>query len=208
MYLFGLGLNGPWQDILLTISDSASLILSLWVYATILLYIAASLSKAETEKINFAAINQRAWSILLTLFIAQLLIMLAAALGFILLIIPGLIIWTWTAFASQEIVLNARSLWEAFKVSRSYTKGRLWPILGRLIVGNGLLSLAMVTVFAVYVLLGSQGHLNAAITSLNTLPTWTQVGTDILALPFIPPLIIFQLLLYVEVKKGYSQDQT
>lgn len=66
----------------------------------------------------------------LPLFLTLLLLGLLVSLGFILLIIPGIILWVWFTFV--VVVMINENVWglAALKSSRNLVKGRFWKILG------------------------------------------------------------------------------
>jgi hypothetical protein len=64
------------------------------------------------------------WPLLGTNFLALVIILV----GFVLLIIPGLIFMTWYAFASVVVVDERLSGWAALKRSKELVKGRFWEV--------------------------------------------------------------------------------
>jgi len=56
---------------------------------------------------------------------------LLTGLGFVLLIIPGIIIAVWFSFASFVVVNENLSPIAALKASRNYVRGKFWAVLGR-----------------------------------------------------------------------------
>lgn len=66
----------------------------------------------------------------LPLFLTLLLLGLLVSLGFILLIIPGIILWVWFTFV--VVVMINENVWglAALKSSRNLVKGRFWKVLG------------------------------------------------------------------------------
>lgn len=70
-------------------------------------------------------------------------------IGFILLIIPGVIVSVWLAFATFILVLERTEIIEAMKKSKEYVKGKWWEVFGRLIAGSLVALLLLAIVFAV-----------------------------------------------------------
>lgn len=68
------------------------------------------------------------------------------AVGFVLLIIPGILFMVWYAFAAYVLVFEGQRGWSALKRSKKLVKGYWWAILGRLIV---LILLAIVVSIAI-----------------------------------------------------------
>ncbi len=72
--------------------------------------------------------------------------------AFVLLIIPGIILSVWFAFATFVLVLENAGIVDSLKKSREYVRGKWWAIFGRLIAMSVLVILlgmviSMVTVF-------------------------------------------------------------
>lgn len=71
------------------------------------------------------------WPLIGQLFLTRILAGLVTALGFILLIIPGIIFLTRYMFVPFVVVLDRKFGREALKFSTSLVKGRFWAIFGR-----------------------------------------------------------------------------
>lgn len=69
-----------------------------------------------------------------TVFLAALVSGVLVAIGFILLIIPGVILAVWFCMSAYVIVHENKSSIEALKTSRHLVKGRFWPVLARLLI--------------------------------------------------------------------------
>jgi len=63
----------------------------------------------------------------------SVLVGLATMLGFLLLIIPGIIVSVWFVFAQMTFVQEGLRGVEAMRASRLYVKGRWWKVFGRLL---------------------------------------------------------------------------
>ncbi len=59
---------------------------------------------------------------------------IAIVLGFILLIIPGIIFSVWYMYASYEVIFSKKKGMEALRSSKGLVHGRFWPVLWRLFV--------------------------------------------------------------------------
>ena len=82
-----------------------------------------------------------------TLVLAGILGGLGIAVRFLLLIVPGLVLLTWWALLSPVIVLERKSVGEAFGRSRELVRGNGWTVFGVMLittvlsaVGAGILS--------------------------------------------------------------------
>jgi len=72
-----------------------------------------------------------AWKKAWCFFLVSLARGLIMALGFVILIIPGIIFGVWFSFSLFIQISKGTSVRESLAKSRSLTKGRFWPILGR-----------------------------------------------------------------------------
>jgi hypothetical protein len=77
----------------------------------------------------------------------DLLLALGAALGLILLVVPGLLIFTWFALAPPVVEIEGRGVRAALRRSRQLVRGRFWTVLGVLapivVVTEALLTLVL-----------------------------------------------------------------
>lgn len=71
------------------------------------------------------------WARLWPYALASFLFSLAVALGFLLLIIPGVILAVWYSFTVFVIVVEEVKVKEAFGRSKALVKGYFWPVIGR-----------------------------------------------------------------------------
>jgi len=69
-----------------------------------------------------------------TLVLAGILGGLGIALGFLLLIVPGLVLLTWWALISPVVVLERKSVGEAFGRSRELVRGNGWTVFGVMLI--------------------------------------------------------------------------
>ncbi len=204
IYIVAQEVPSPYGDSLLIVQNILGMVLSLWVTAAIMIYIAVEIAKEEHETINYTALGKRAWNKVLNLFIIQTLMVSLIAVGTILFAIPGIVAWVWTAFAMQEGVLTNKGVVESFKHSRELAKGRFFAIFGRLLAFNLIIGLLAGLVFTGFVVAGLYGSAGDPLTSLYAWPTWMEIGFSLIILPFTPISIIFNLCLYFAVKKSYS----
>ena len=75
-------------------------------------------------------------------------------IGFILFIIPGVILSVWFTFAVFILVLERTKIIEAMKISREYVKGKWWGVFGRLVAGSLMAFLLLAILFAIVRFLG------------------------------------------------------
>lgn len=109
----------------------AGLIISFWVGASGILAIdrvtgAANLSAKETLAAT--------WKMLFKFSVLDILIGLIVTLGFVLLIIPGILFWVWFYFAGFELITKGTGIKESLGNSKKLVAGRFWAVVGRLII--------------------------------------------------------------------------
>jgi hypothetical protein len=71
-----------------------------------------------------------AGALLLPLVAAGLLAAIGIFIGLLLLIVPGLVLWTWWLVVPAVIVLEHRPVLESFRRSRELVRGTAWPVFG------------------------------------------------------------------------------
>lgn len=107
-------------------------------------------------------------------------------IGFLLLIVPGIILTVWFSFSTFVLVLERGGVVESLKKSREYVRGRWWAVFGRIIVlGIGLILISMV-ISVVFVAL-PLGIVSAALVAAFTM----------LLAPFA---VIYMYLVYQDLK--------
>jgi len=93
-----------------------------------------------------------------TLVFAQLLSGLMIAFGTVLLVIPGIIAFIWTAVAIPAAAIEGHSSTEAISRSRNLARTNAWHILGTMVLAWGVLLVIMIaTIFGLGMLAGASG---------------------------------------------------
>jgi hypothetical protein len=92
---------------------------------------------------------------LVTLIGAGLLAGLGIAIGFILIVIPGLVLLTWWCLIVPVIVLEGKSVGESFGASRELVRGHGWTVFGIVIITAILSAIASGIIQAIFSFLGS-----------------------------------------------------
>lgn len=106
-----------------------AIILGAWISAS--LYFAVKDGSNQTKiKDIMPAAWKKAGSFFWVLFLAGLF----TILGFILLVIPGIIFMVWMAFASYIFVFEDIRGVAALKKSREFARGYWWPLFGRILI--------------------------------------------------------------------------
>jgi hypothetical protein len=89
--------------------------------------------------------------------------------GFVLLIIPGIIVSVWLAFAGFILLIEGKTGLEALKASRQYVRGRWFPVAVRLLFFMIIsILVSMLFVFASVIIQESSGSIAGAVAA--TLP--------------------------------------
>jgi hypothetical protein len=95
------------------------------------------------EKFDIRATFSKALRLLPRFFAVSILVGLAVGVGFVLLIIPGIIFATWFSMSMFVLVNENIGIIESMKRSKALVKGKFWPVAGKLaifmlftIVGN------------------------------------------------------------------------
>jgi hypothetical protein len=89
-----------------------------------------------------------------TLILAGILAGLGIAIGLVLLIVPGLILLTWWCLISPVIVLEGKSVGEAFSRSRELVRGHGWTVFGIVIISVLAVAIASGLIQAIFSFLG------------------------------------------------------
>ena len=119
-----------WQWVILVptfiIGLTVIIIVSLLGYAAIIYFLGNS-----GQYPGILSLFRAVWPLIGKLWLTQLLVSLITTLGFILLIIPGIIFLTRYVFFPFVVVLDRKFGREALKFSTSLVKARFWAIFGR-----------------------------------------------------------------------------
>lgn len=86
------------------------------------------------EKFDLKETFSKALTLLPRFIAISVIIGVMVSLGFILLIIPGIIFATWYSFAMFVLVNEKKGILESMRASKALVKGKFWGVLGRLIV--------------------------------------------------------------------------
>lgn len=111
-------------------------------------------------------------------------------IGFLLLIVPGVILSVWFAFSTFVLVLERAGIVESLKKSREYVRGRWWAVFGRIM----LLALVMIV-------------LSIVISGLSVLVPFGTLGTSLvtaITMLLAPFAVIYMYLIYQDLKGGSS----
>jgi hypothetical protein len=123
-----------------------------------------------------------------TLIGAGILAGLGIALGFVLLIVPGLILLTWWCLIAPVIVLEGKHVGESFGRSRELVRGHGWTVFGVVIISVLLTAIASGIIRAIFSFLG------------HFLSIW--IGGSIASAIVEPFLAIALTLMYFHLREG------
>lgn len=181
------------------------IILGIWIWIVLISITAKIVAR---EKIQMEEISRHAWNRLLPLIGVVIMVGLVQLVGFLLLIIPGVVFMVWYAFAQTDVVLSERGGLAAMAESRQMVRGRFWPILWRLLAGPIVLG----TIYAV----GAAASISlieylgtGTVTLFSDSPSLSVnlLGTvaDVLVMPLF---IIYLTLLYLDAKQTLKKNKT
>jgi hypothetical protein len=129
---------------------------------------------------------------LATLSVVAFLYNLLVGLGFVLLIIPGLVFLTWWALVVPVVVLERTGIGESFSRSRTLVRGRGWTVFGTLFMVGILM---LVPIFVVF----------TAVQSLMTSPIAVGLVTGVLVGGLTTPFIALCLVtLYADLRSRFA----
>ena len=134
----------------------------------------------------------------------SILVGLITAGGFILIIIPGILFTVWYTFVMYIAILEKGRGLMLLKESRELSRGRFWPVFGRLVLPNifwALIAyLVLIGVFNILGLILNQSLVGQ--TALSTTMSAIVITISNLTAAFFAPLyLIVNVIVYREVKK-------
>ena len=190
-------------DILL--NDIVYILLALWAVVSVMLFTMHTLRQSSNDDTQ---INAQAWSLVLPYGIISMCISLVSTAGFILFLIPGILLWTWFSFSGFAFVAGDAGLGTCFAKSRDLSRGRFFEVFLRLFAGSFFLGLIYALFLIPIILFFSPNGFPDLATYLNTVPSLGEQlcynGLDIL---FLPLSIAFQGVLYHHLIKTLPGGQ-
>jgi hypothetical protein len=121
---------------LVMVLQIASIVVTLVVNLVVLSTLDRIQSGARAPSIvgEALAVYRRSIELLPAFFWITLLQVLAIAVGVVLLVIPGLLVFIWVYFAQYALVLDSRRSWPALLYSRDLMRGRFFKVALRIVV--------------------------------------------------------------------------
>ncbi len=155
--------------------------LIIFIIASIWIQVAILYAVVFETTVRDALMNSKQffWKYLLTSLLAGLI----TAAGFVLLIVPGILFALWYVFANMVVVTEGLSGMAALKQSKTYVKGRIGQIFGRLFV------------------LGVIGFVVQIILTLIFRGQLGPIASAIFSFVFIPFTLSYQYLLFKNAKE-------
>lgn len=176
----GAGLAG--FGALALIASLVYLVGMLWGVPAVLNYI-NKIDQPMSIKEAFMQAKPFIWPTFITSLIAGIL----TAIGFILVIIPGIIVGVWLSFALYIVIVENKKGVEALKSSKAYVEGYWWPVFGRMfLVGLGIAIIA-----------GIVGNILQSILGY----TFGMLAQNVIMLVLIPYIFLYQFALYKNLKQ-------
>lgn len=177
-----------------TISFVLNIILSVvFILATTSIFTKHPVTK---EIVRYAAILS--FPYFLTLVLSGLI----TASGTILLVIPGIVFGVWFMLAPVVAVLEQKGVMESMRASRNLVRGRFFPVLGRILVGRGMLLLTHLAIVGV-ILFASfkiQGATNIYDFFAQSPAPAEAVLLRLVGIFFFPLDLIFVTVLYLHLR--------
>lgn len=172
----------PTFAMLSLVASVVYLIGMIWGTSALLAWI-NRIDQPMTVKEAYANAKPIIWPVFITGFIVAILTLL----GFVLLIIPGIIVGIWFTFSIYIVVAEHKKGMEAIKLSKSYVEGYWWAVFGRsMFVG---------------ILVGIVGAIIGTVISMLSFNFLGTIIQDIVTLCLVPFALIFQFSVYKELKK-------
>ncbi|MDP2631512.1 MAG: hypothetical protein Q8P30_01945, partial [Candidatus Uhrbacteria bacterium] len=182
-------------------------LLNVVVYSVIMIWLSVVFIKATPQliadqTIKTRKLNQEAWRLIVPFALASTLAGLITVGGYLLLIIPGIIFSVWFAFSATMVVLEKIGITESIGASKALVAGRFWKVLWRLLTGGIIIAIIYLLLLLIITLIYSTLSGVDLIMLMSATPTYPQdVLNRIVEMLIIPVSAVYQVLLYLEVKR-------
>lgn len=200
-------ISETWEFIIVNTVLIFTILIHVWVYACITLVALSSLTGTPLEDREIETRVRKNMPLLLYLFAFSF---FCIVVGFYLLILPGIVAYTWLAF-TRIIALNTphATFSSVITKSRSLSTGRFFAISRRLVTGPMVFGTGYF-IFCLLILGGIFSLTGIDPTDLLTqfaeqgtpLPAWIPLLISALSLPFIPYNATYPVTLYDALKKA------
>ncbi|MEK7451742.1 MAG: hypothetical protein AAB664_00215, partial [Patescibacteria group bacterium] len=161
-------------------------------------------SETTKQKIDLEALQKKSVLLLRPMIRVMARQFLFVIVGFIALIVPGIIMLVWYAFSQTALVIDEKKDMEALAFSKSLGKGRLLCVGYRLIAGPFLVgfifSIVIIILFSL-ISIFTGTDLVQTITE-NKIPAWMNLLQSSLEIFTMPLIAIYMVFLYKDLKKN------
>lgn len=178
------------------------IIVALWVSIVLIDFLNNLL---DNKKEGISKSISKAFKIFLPVLLLSIVVGMIETIGFVLLIIPGLILTVWLAFAVYEMVLGNKNFVNSIKESKKLSEKKWFAVAWRYFVPS--LFWAIAGWFATYILVFATKQL-LYITKTDLDSTATEIMLLVLSVAenafyvfFVPPILASVLILYRNLKE-------
>jgi len=189
-----------------TIADVANIVFNVLLYSVLAAWLTVVVIKltplvATKKTIRTRRVSTESWLALIPFMLISLVTGLISALGFMALIIPGVLFSVWFAFAPTIVALEHKNMRDALNISRDLSRNRFSAIFWRLLIGSLVIGTCYIGVLILMTIIAVMLQGSDAQTYLLQSPSIVdEVLFRFIEILFIPAMIIYQTLLYLEVK--------
>lgn len=176
-------------DVLLVVLNIATFVLAIWVSITLTIVSADLLFKDPIQPEVIAAKTRARF---LPVFWVVILVGIIQLVGFVFLVIPGIILGVWYGFAQAETTLNEKTWLTALSSSRELSRGRFGDVLWRFFGGE----LMLIAVYIAFSLM-----LESLLTLLGVGALGIEIWLNALSVIYVPLFILYSTALYLELKR-------
>jgi hypothetical protein len=148
-----IGTSGGVRVVLELVSVIVTLIGTYWLQGA-LVYAVSDVRDGKIDT-TITGVFERVESKVLPLIGAGILAGIGIGIGFILLVVPGLILLTWWSLIVPVIVLENRPVMASFGRSRELVRGHAWTVFGIVVITAILSAVAALLIEAIFSFLGS-----------------------------------------------------
>lgn len=174
---FNIAMMGPLTGMLILVVLAVTILI--WAYAALL-----SAVTDPAARMGVVEAYRKGWSLLGSYVWINILTGLIVVVGFVLLLIPGIIVSVWFLFPSYVLAVEGVRGADALQKSKSYVQGHWWAVFGRLCA----IYLAYFILFLVV------GNIDS---TLAAPVDFASMIVDLFAFPF---LTVYMFLLYQDLK--------
>lgn len=174
--------------------NAVAFLLTIWISISLTIITADLLFKDPFDPAKVAAKTRRRF---LTAFLVICIVGIIQLVGFLLLIIPGVILSVWYGFAQAEAILNEKPWLVALSNSRELSRGRFWSVLWRFFGGELMLVAVYLAVFLT---------LENLLLLVGVGPLGREMLLSTLSVIVLPLFVLYSTILYIELKRVKHEE--